>query len=155
MTDDSFVENPGEQINSIQSATLTLYFSNQEGNGLVAETQDIHYSSNISMEKLVMERLLLGPKGADAKSAIPEGTKLISVSVSDGVCFVSLDETFRNQDYNIEEPIVLYSIINSLSELSTVNKVQVSVGGDTSGVYRDKFALDELYERNLDYVLEE
>ena len=62
---------------------------------------------------------------------------------------------FRSQDYNIEEPIVLYSIINSLSELSTVNKVQVSVGGDTSGVYRDKFALDELYERNLDYVLEE
>lgn len=155
MTNDSFVENPGEQINSIQSATLTLYFSNAKGNGLVTETQDVHYSSNISIEKLVMEHLLAGPKGVDAYPAIPEGTKLISVSVSDGVCFVSLDESFRNQDYNVEESIVMYSIINSLSELATVNKVQISINGDTSGKYREKFALDELYERNLDYVVDQ
>lgn len=155
MTNESFVENPGEQINSIQSATLTLYFANKKGNGLLAETQEVHYSSNISMEKLVMEHLLQGPESKDAQSAIPAGTKLISVSVSDGVCFVSLDDGFLNQDYNVEEPIVMYSIINSLAEISTVNKVQISVNGDTSGTYRDSFALDELYERNLDYVVEQ
>ena len=155
MTNESFVENPGEQINSIQSATLTLYFANKKGNGLLAEKQEVHYSSNISMEKLVMEHLLQGPESKDAQSAIPAGTKLISVSVSDGVCFVSLDDGFLNQDYNVEEPIVMYSIINSLAEISTVNKVQISVNGDTSGTYRDSFALDELYERNLDYVVEQ
>jgi germination protein M len=31
--------------------------------------------------------------------------------------------------------------------------VQISVNGKTSGVYRDSFALDQLYERNLDYVV--
>ena len=154
MTNDSFVENPGEQINSIQSATLTLYFANEKGNGLLAETQEVHYSSNISMEKLVMEHLLAGPQNQDARPAIPAGTKLMNVSVSDGVCFVSLDEGFLNQDYNVEEPIVIYSIVNSLSEIATVNKVQISVNGDTSVIYRDSFALDELYERNLDYVTE-
>ncbi len=154
MTNDTFVENPGEQINSIQAATLTLYFANQEGNALVSESQDVHYSSNISMEKLVMEHLLAGPSGKDAQTAIPEGTKLLNVSVLEGVCYVSLDETFLNQNYNIEEPIVLYSIINSLSEISTINKVQISVNGDTNGVYRDAFPLNELYERNLDYVKE-
>lgn len=152
MTDESFIENPGEQINSIQTATLTLFFANQEGNGLVQETHQVHYSSNISMEKLVMETLLEGPKSEEAQSAIPEGTKLMSVSVLEGVCYVSLDESFLNQNYNIEEPIVMYSIINSLSEISTINKVQISVNGDTSGVYRDSFELDKLYERNLDYV---
>lgn len=152
MTNESFIENPGEQINSIQTATLVLYFSNPEGNGLVQETQQVHYSSNISMEKLVMEQLLEGPKSEEARSAIPEGTKLMSVSVLEGVCYVSLDESFLNQDYNVEEPIVMYSIINSLSEISTINKVQISVNGDTNGVYRDSFALNQLYERNLDYV---
>ena len=34
-------------------------------------------------------------------------------------------------------------------------KVQISVNGKTSGVYRDSFALDQLYERNLDYVVSE
>lgn len=154
MTNESFIENPGEQINSIQTATIVLYFANQEGNGLVQEVREVHYSSNISMEKLVMEYLLEGPESDNAQSAIPEKTKLVSVSVLDGVCYVNLDESFMNQNYSIEEPVVIYSIVNSLSEISTISKVQISVNGDTSGVYRDSFPLDELYERNLDYVKE-
>ena len=59
MNQDSFIENPGEQINSIQNTTLTLYFSNLDGDGLVKEVrEDVYYSSNISMEKLIMEQLL-------------------------------------------------------------------------------------------------
>ena len=153
MNQDSFIENPGEQINSIQNTTLTLYFSNLDGDGLVKEVrEDVYYSSNISMEKLIMEQLLDGPKTKDAKSAIPEGTKLVSVSVVDGVCYVSLDEAFKNQDYKVNEAIVIYSIVDSLSELSTISKVQISVNGDTSGVYRDNFPLAVMYDRNMDYV---
>ena len=153
MNQDSFIENPGEQINSIQNTTLTLYFSNLDGDGLVKEVrEDVYYSSNISMEKLIMEQLLDGPKTKDAKSAIPEGTKLVSVSVVDGVCYVSLDEAFKNQDYKVNEAIVIYSIVDSLSELSTISKVQISVNGDTSGAYRDNFPLADMYDRNMDYV---
>lgn len=152
MTADSFVENPGEQINSIQDTVLTLYFANENGDGLVKESREIHYSSNISAEKLVMEQLLEGPDTPGLKAAIPTGTKLVNVSVVDGVCYVSLDETFRNQDYSVTEAVVFYSIVDSLSELPTINKVQISVNGDTSGVYRDNFHLSDMYERNLDYV---
>lgn len=152
MTNDSFVENPGEQINSIETADLTLYFANRKGSGLVSETRNVHYSSNISMEKLVMEHLLEGPGEQDLQAAIPEGTKLMNVSVLDGVCYVSLDENFLKQNYNIDEAVVIYSIVNSLSELPTINKVQISVNGDTGSTYRDNFPLDTLYERNLDYV---
>lgn len=153
MNQDSFIENPGEQINSIQNTTLTLYFSNENGDGLVKEVrEDVYYSSNVSMEKLIMEQLLEGPAISGAKSAIPEGTKLVTVSVVDGVCYVSLDEAFKNQDYKVNEAIVIYSIVDSLSELPTINKVQISVNGDTSGTYRDNFLLADMYERNLDYV---
>lgn len=152
MTAESFIENPGEQINSIQTASITLYFSNQEGTGLIQEVQTVHYSSNISMEKLVLEQLLKGPRGEGERSAIPEGTKLVNVSVSDGVGYVNLDEGFLNQNYEIAEPIVIYSIVNSLAELSNVNKVQISVNGDSNMVYREKYELITMYERNLDYV---
>ena len=120
---ESFVENPGEQINTIQNTNLTLYFSNQAGDGLVKETRRVHYSSNISLEKLM-----------------------------DGVCYVSFDENFKNQDYSVNEAIVIYSIVDSLSELSSISKVQISVNGDTSGVYRDSFKLADMYDRNLDYI---
>lgn len=149
---ESFVENPGEQINSIQNTNLTLYFSNEAGDGLVKETRKVHYSSNISLEKLIMEQLLEGPQQKGEKSAIPSGTKLVSVSLVDGVCYVSLDESFKNQDYSVNEAIVIYSIVDSLSELSSISKVQISVNGDTSGVYRDNFKLSDMYDRNMDYV---
>ena len=152
MTDESFVENPGEQINSIQTATIKLYFANAAGDGLVEEEQEVSYISNISMEKLIMEHLLTGPKTQGLQSAIPNGTKLVSVTTTNGICYVNLDEGFLNQSYEIQEPIVIYSIVDSLSEIPTVNKVQISVNGNTTGVYRDSFALDTLYERNLDYV---
>lgn len=80
--------------------------------------------------------------------------KLLSVTTVDGVCYVNFDAGFTNQDYEIQEPIVIYSIVDSLSELSTVSKVQISVNGSTKGVYRDSYKLDKIYDRNLDYLEE-
>lgn len=152
MTAESFIENPGEQINTIQNASITLYFSNEEGDGLVKEVQEIHYSSNISLEKLVMEQLLKGPQGKKGRAAIPDGTKLVGVSVLDGVCFVNLSEGFLNQNYEVAEQVVIYSITNSLAELPDVNKVQISVNGDSNIIYREKMDLSVMYERNLDFM---
>ncbi len=149
---ENFVENPGEQINAISETTLTLYFSNMDGDKLIKETRRVHYSSNISIEKLVMEQLLSGPETAGMRSAIPSGTKLVSASVVDGICYINLNSSFKNQDYSVKEHIVIYSIVNSLVEQSSINQVQISVDGDTSGAYRDNLLLSDMYERNLDYV---
>lgn len=152
MTTDDFVVNPGEQINSIQHATLDLYFSNPAGNGLVLETQRVYYNSNVSLEKLVIEHLLAGPKSSDAIASIPSETALVNVSVADRICYVSLDDGFRTQNYNVQEAIVIYSLVDSLTALPHIDKVQISVNGDTSGVYRESFLLSTVYEEDLSYV---
>ncbi|MCD8323657.1 MAG: GerMN domain-containing protein [Clostridiales bacterium] len=156
MTRDSFVDNPGEELNDIQVADLTLYFASLDGTNLVSETQHVYYySSNISAEKLVMEQLLKGPVSENAQSAIPEGTELISVSTLDGACIVNLDETFLTQNYDIQESVVIYSIVNSLSELSIVDTVQIAVNSETNLVYRQDLSLQEVYTANMDLVTEE
>lgn len=76
----------------------------------------------------------------------------MSVVTKDGICYVNLDETFLNQIYNVTADVTIYSIVNSLAELSNVNKVQISINGDTSTTYREKFAFSTVYERNLDLV---
>lgn len=152
MTIDSFVENPGEQINSYQHATIDLYFSNKEGDRLLKETQEVYFNSNIAMEKLVIEHLILGPKNKEAKKTFPDETKLINIAVVDGSCYVNLNENFMNQNYEIKEPVVIYSIVNSLAALSNIDQVQISVNGDTSGTYRDELELSRMYQPDYQLV---
>lgn len=155
MDADNFVENPGEQINSSLRTTLTLYFASEDGTQLVKETRVVHYSSNISLEKLVVEQLIEGPKTSGLQATIPSGTKLITITVVDGVCYVNLDETFRNQKSEVTEQAVLFSIVNSLSELPDVNKVQISVNGDTKGKCRFTYDLSTMYEEDDSIVRED
>lgn len=152
MSADSFVENPGKQINTSVETTLTLYFSNKEGTGLVKETRTVHYSTNISMEKLIMEQLIEGPKKSSSMATVPSGTKLITVSMVDGVCYVNLSDSFKNQNAEVNEEIVLYSIVNSLTELQGVQKVQISINGSNAGKVRYTYDLSKMYERNMNYV---
>ena len=155
MSADSFVENPGKQINSSVETTLTLYFSNKEGTALKKETRTVHYSTNISMEKLIMEQLIEGPKKSGTMATVPSATKLISVSVADGVCYVNLGDSFKNQNAEVTEEVVLYSIVNSLTELQGVSKVQISINGSTEGDVRYSYDLSKMYERNLEYLKED
>ena len=155
MSKDSFADNPGKNIKNIQETELTLYFASKDGTGLTKEVQKVYYNSNTSVEKLAVERLMKQPQTEGAKSPIPEGTQLLNVSVLDGVCLVNFDDGFLVQDYDISEPVVIYAIVDSLTELPSVNTVQISVNGETNLTYREKYSLSKQYKRNLDLVTEE
>ncbi len=152
MNADSFVENPGEQINSSIETVLTLYFANADGTALVKETRSVHYSSNISLEKLVIDQLSEGPKDSSLKSTLSTDTKLITISVVEGICYVNFDDTISSSNVDINEEILLYSIVNSLTELSTVDKVQISINGSTDGKLRYTYDLSTLYEADDSYL---
>lgn len=154
MNKDSFVENPGKQINSSSSTVLTLYFANKAGDKLEKEECEVHYSSNISLDKLIMTKLIEGPDNSELQATLPAGTKIVMISVADGICYVNLDETFRNDQNNeISEQVVLYSIVDSLTELPEVDKVQISINGDSKGSLRYNCALSELYERDESLIV--
>lgn len=149
MNNESFVENPGEQIHASTQSTIKLYFSSKDGTSLVEETRVVTHSSSISMEKLILEQLIDGPKTSKARATIPSATKIVNVTVADGVCYVNVDYSFQNQDQEILEEIVLYAIVNSLTELTNVNKVQLSINGDTKGYCRYTYELSKMYEKNM------
>lgn len=155
MSKDSFVNNLGAQINTIENYEITLYYATTDGSALKAVTRSVYASTGMSMEKLVLTYLMQEPEEEDLQCVIPEGTKIISVATLDGVCLVSFDDTFLRYNYKVSEEVAFYSIINTLCEINGVNKVQISVNGNTTYSFRDKYAMDKLYERNLDCVLKE
>lgn len=157
MNRDLFIDNAGNEINTYEKARLRLYFANEEGNGLTEVTRSKVYSSNISMERLVVEEIIAGPMESDmglgnnkAYPVMNPETKVINVNIRDGICYVNLDVGFINQIYNVTPEVTIYAIVNSLVELSNVNKVQISINGETSVNYRETVSLSTLFERNLE-----
>lgn len=150
---DTFIENAGSEINAYEKVNLRLYFAAGDGESLVEENQrNVVYNSNISLEKLIVERLIEGPQQEGSYPTINPETRVIGVTVKDGICYVNLSEHFLSQPYNVTSDVTVYSIANSLSELSNVNKVQISVNGETDMYYRENISLQTVFERNLDLV---
>lgn len=152
MSADQFIDNAGDEINTYEQAELWLYFADETGTRLVAANRTLRFSSNISMEKLVVEQLIKGPENLELYPTINPETKIVNVTVKDGICYVNLSEAFLTQTYQVTPEISIYSLVNSLVELPNVNKVQISVNGETSVTYQESISLTTVFERNLDLL---
>ena len=146
--------NSVSNINSFEKATLLLYFSDESGTKLVAETRDVFYDLNTSRERLIVDELIKGPFTASLKATIPSDTKVISVTMNEGICYVNFDEGFLNSLSDVLDSITIYSIVDSLSEMPNVSRVQILVNGKSDKNY-NTISLGTSVERNLDYLTEE
>lgn len=152
MRGDSFVDNEGSEINAKETTMIRLYYANESGTMLQETQRKVEYSSNISLEKVVLEQLIAGADPSEGYATINPQTKINSVTVADGVCYVDFNNAFLQQVYNVSPEVLLYSVVNSLSELNNINKVRISIDGNSDLVFRDKFPLNTVFERNLDLL---
>lgn len=147
-----FIEDLGADVNDYEKKTLTLYFSNSAGDKLIEEQREVVYTTSTSMSKLVLEQLIEGPKTEGLFPVLPADTKLLNVTSQEGVCYVNLDAGFMTSPVATIELLPIYAIVNSLSELPSISKVQIAINGETNKKYREVVPLDILFERNLDLV---
>ena len=152
MNAEMFIENAGNEINAYEKATLKLYFADETGTGLLTANREVVYNSNIPLEKLVVEQLIEGPLLEGYYPAVSSDVKLVNVSLRDRTCYVNFEESFLLQNLNVAPEVTLYAIVNSLTDLSTIDKVQFSVNGETDVLFRESVSLKELFERNLELV---
>ena len=150
-----FLDNTGDDTNQYLQADLVLYFANAEGNALVTEVQSVVYSNNLSLERVVLNQLLEGPSVEGSMATIPSTVRVQGVTVRDGVCYVDFDSTFLEDTANVTDAIVIYSIVDSLTELSTVSQVQITVNGSADVTFRNNISLSGRFERDLSYLQQE
>lgn len=156
MSADSFLEYSGKEINSYQYVEMELYFADSEDSSkLVAEERSVYYNSNSTLEKAIVEQLVKGPQKEGHLATLSPSTRIVSVSVADGIAYVNLDEKFLNDLLPVGEEVPIYSIVNSLIAAGNVSKVQISVNGDSKLTFRENMTLDKLYEENRKLVAEE
>ncbi len=145
-----YVDIVGNGLSSQKKATLTLYYANEKGDALVKKIQDVVYESSYSIEKDVINRLIQGPFGDGYFRTLPANLQLISIGVKDKICYVNFDSSFLTDALSIDGNLIVYSIVNSLTELADVQRVQIMVDGDSNIVFRD-ISLGSPLERDLNY----
>lgn len=154
LNEDDFVQNTGSSLNSYETAELTLYFANKTGDKLVSQTIDAKYSSNTSKEKLIVEKLMQGPKKNTAYPTVNPDVTLLSVTIKDGICYVNLDDEFLNGGIDVKPEVTIYSIVNSLVEGTAANKVQITVNGEKNVSYMETIDLTQLFEEDRSWAKE-
>lgn len=152
LNDDDFVENTGSSVSSYQTATLTLYFSNKEGDKLTQQKTSVRYSSNVPLEKIIVEKLMKGPRESGCYPTLNPAATLLSVTIKDGVCYVNFDSEFLNSVYDVKPEVAIYSLVNSLLEGTSAGKVQITINGVTDVSYKDTVDLSQPLQQNLELV---
>lgn len=135
---------PEEEITEEQSrqTIVSLYFQNKETKELVPEARliDIKELINNPYEK-IMNLLIEGPKNDKEEGIIPEGTKVSKVYMEDDCLILDLSNEFLNYDKNDEKikKNMINCIVNSMTELTEVNKVKILIDGNTNEEFKDVY----------------
>lgn len=155
MTAQDFVQNTGSSIDSYQTTDLILYFADKEGKQLKeTKKSNIRYNANTAIERLVVEQLMKGTSATGSQSVIPKTTKLLGVSVKDGVCYVNFDSKFSTDSYDLNPEVTIYAIVNSIIANANVTKVQILIEGANDAMYKNIVDLSKPLEWNVEIVKE-
>jgi germination protein M len=102
---------------------------------LLPESREIKIQKDIKTEVLIAEaivnELIAGPTDTKLRATIPKETKLLSLKITDQVANVDFSEEIRSTHPggSSGEAMTLNSIVNSLTELTGIKKVQILING--------------------------
>lgn len=137
---------PEEEIaeEQVRQTIVSLYFPSKETNELNPEARliDIKEIINNPYEKLV-NLLIEGPKSDKNIRIIPENTKVNKTYLEDDCVVLDFSAEFLNysKESEKEKTNLINSIVNTLTELTEVNKVKILIDGNENSEF------NEIYNR--------
>lgn len=157
MSKESFIDMIGEKSDYMIDTNVVLYFADSSGRRLRKLNNNIKSDGTQMLEELVIQRIIDGPLGSDKLGyykTVNKKTKINRVAVNNNICYVDLNEEFLEREVDVSEDVIVYSIVNSLTELTTVNQVKITVNGEVLDVYSEYSKMSGVLERNYDIINE-
>lgn len=110
---------------------VTLYFADETKKKLVRESRTIKITDQQPIEQYIINELIKGTNEKAERSVLSDKTVLVSVNVEDNICYLNFKASFLSDNSGGEdhEALVIYSIVNSLTELQTIGRVQFYMDG--------------------------
>ncbi len=155
MTANSFVDDFVEEQEAMLTKQITFYYPSEKGDSLIEETRLVHYNTNVFLPTMILKYLSYQPETNGAQPTFSSSNMVLNATVSDGICYVDLDAAILNQESNVTQEAMIYSIVNSLTTLDSITKVKITVLNTTGAIDLENNQLNGTYEPNLSLVLED
>lgn len=119
------------------SISLTLYFTDSNMRYLIPERRTVPYMTEAELPKYIVSQLVGGPTTNGLQKTLPKGTRLLDINVDNGICAVDFSADFLNNcpQTAYEERMTILSVVNSLTDLESVEQVQFYVEGRRQDTY--------------------
>ncbi len=119
-----------EPVSIEEMVEVNLYFSDSQAMYLVPEKRKISQIPSLARQAVI--ELINGPGNSDLYPTIPEGTQVNEVYIADDIVYIDLsEEIFKNHPGGSSgELMTVYSIVNTLTEISPIKGVQILVEGN-------------------------
>ena len=121
------------QDNSIDRLlrNYTVYYTDEKRRYLIAQEVSAAPSAQESTPRQLLEMLLTPPTGSNLYSALPEGTRVESISIENGLCTVELSTEFVDlRFYALTSQLLsLMSVVNTLTALPEIQRVEFVCDG--------------------------
>lgn len=116
---------------SSEMRDIVLYFADSTETGLVREERTVKITDQQPIEQYIINELIAGPADRQLKRLLDGDTAPVSVTVQDNICYLNFMSDFitKNTGDPTHEVLVIYSIVNSLTELNTISRVQFYMDG--------------------------
>lgn len=133
---------PEEEISDEQyrKTMISLYFKNKNTNELMPEVQLVDVKLLINEPYVTILNLLMEkPKNDNLECVIPEGTKINKVELKSDILWIDFSKEFiENHPGSIEEEkCTIYSIVNTLTELTEVNGIKILIDNEENKSFKD------------------
>lgn len=142
---------PQEEISDeqLRQTIVTLYFKNKDTNELKSEGRLIDAKLLLNEPyNTLMELLIEGPKNEKLEKVIPEGTKVNKIELKNDILYIDLSKEFVENHQGGEEleSNTIYSIVNTMIQLTEVNGVKILIDGEADKAFRDgKIKFDDAF----------
>ena len=152
MESSQFIDDNDSVIAGTDWTLVTLYFTNESGDKLIRTQTNVAYNSDVSLESIVVNKLIAGPVETGLYPVIPENTEALGVTVTNRTCYVNFNDAFITGLVNAGGDIPIHAIVNSLCELEGIESVRIMVNGRSDVMFHETTSLDNDFVFDGTYV---
>lgn len=134
---------PEEEISDeqLRETMVTLYFENIENKELMPEVRMIDVKKLVEEPyKTLINLLMENPKNGTLKSCIPPQTKINNITLKSDILYIDFSKEFvEEHEGGLENEInTIYSIVNTVTELTEVNGIRILINGKENMSFKDE-----------------